>query len=102
MKQKTISIEKELIFTYDPKSDEFQRAFEGYKAIIDPTASIDDMLENVGYMIAKYGEDQYIEGVGRISVNQKCSEPDDWCGIDVDDDFDINGAVDYEISLYDC
>lgn len=100
--KKRIAIEKDLIFTYDPESDEFQRAYEGYKAIIDSTASIDDMLENVGYMVAKYGQDQYIEGVGRISVNQKCSEPDDWCGIDVEHEFDLNGMVDYEVSSWDC
>ena len=40
MKQKTVSIEKELVFTFDPESEEFKRAYEGYKAIIDPTATI--------------------------------------------------------------
>lgn len=102
MKQKTVSIEKDLIFTYDPESEEFKRAYEGYKAIIDSTATIDDMIDNIGYMVAKYGKDDYIEGVGRISVNHQCSEPDDWCGIDVDNDFDINGMVDYEVSSSDC
>lgn len=54
---------------YDEGSPEFQEALEGYRECINSDADAKDMVKAAVWHIAKYGNNNMIEGIGYVKYN---------------------------------
>lgn len=68
---KVVECTTELRFLYNPDSKEFIEAISAYREVIEPGASVNDMLSHVANYVLKFGDDRLIEGVGYLAVNDK-------------------------------
>lgn len=100
-----VTLETELVVEFDENSKDFKELFECYKkAICDSTH--EEFAENVCNMIARYGVDEFIEGVGNVRVNGEKQKDYFAKGgvkeidnpVNVIGEFDLNDKCDFEIS----
>ncbi len=99
-----VTVEAEIVVEFDETSEEFKALFEGYKESIDSTANYEDFSESIANMVARYGTDEFVEGVGYPKVNgQKHKtyipnfEEHD-CPVNIICEDDINGKIQFDVS----
>ena len=98
MKEIGFEVSTEINMKYDPNSEEFKDAYESYMECIDSKASVDDMLSHIAWYVTSYGAEGMIEGVGYVSVDgEKKGDPDNWCGVDIEDVFNINDTAEFDV-----
>ncbi|MDR1222449.1 MAG: hypothetical protein LBL07_06170 [Tannerella sp.] len=96
LRKVVFEVSTEIQLTYDRHSKEFKKAFESYREVIDRSASETDMLQYIAWYVACYGTESLIEGVGYISVEgKKKGDADNWCGVDIGDNFNINDKPEF-------
>lgn len=104
MKKFKVTVQKEIIVEFDENSQDFKDLFEGYKEIIDSDADYESLAESVANQVARYGIDDFIEGVGYVLKKGKkqhvfhegeYTQQEGY--INVITDTDINNVVEFEI-----
>ena len=100
-----ITLQTELTVVFDEKSTEFQELFENFNEYIFK-CDYEEFARHIAVMIAMYGGNEQMEGIGRVLLNGKkqknffTSEEYD-NPINVIADFNaLNDVVEFEI--YDC
>ncbi len=97
----TVTVEADIEVEFDENSAAFKEMFEGYKELIDPNADYETLTENIISLVARYGLDEFIEGVGYPKSNGEkhrtyiggVVEHD--CPINIICDTDINNRIDF-------
>ncbi len=97
-----VSIEAEIEVEFDETSEEFKELFDGYKESIDSDADYTSFAESVANMAARYGTDEFIEGVGYPRVNgekhktylPQFEEHD--CPVNLICEDDVNGKIQFD------
>ena len=97
-----VSLEADIIVEFDETSEEFKNLFEEYKASIDSSADYESFAENIASLAARYGTDEFVEGVGYPRINgrkqktygKEVVEHD--CPVNmICEDMDINGKIEF-------
>ena len=92
MEKVQVTVSFDFDFSYDPNSPEFQECFKSFNEMMWPNSSEKDILQYLAQrLIAEYGADDMIEGIGYVSCPrlQQDTERDPNSGIFVDDDTPI-------------
>lgn len=77
MKKTTqIQVSSTIELSYDEDSIEFQEALEGYREIMEPGATVENMLRHVAFYVARFGSIGMIEGVGYLHIQGTNFESD--------------------------
>lgn len=103
MKKFTVTVQQEITIDFEESNEDFLKVFNGYKAYIDPDADFESFAQNIALSVARYGKDDFIEGVGLLSY--RGNKPLDYSAskgsegvVNIDVDVDINGMVDYYVN----
>lgn len=100
MKQIDVEVSATISMKYDPESKEFKDSLESYRDTILNGASEEDMLQQIAQYIAVFGTENMIEGIGYVSVDgKKKGDPEDWCGVDIDNCFNFNDTPDFQTAI---
>ncbi len=100
MKQIDVEVSTTISMNYDPESEEFKNALKSYREAIEDGASEEDMLRQIAWYTTVFGTESMIEGVGYVSVDgEKKGDPEDWCGVDIVDCFNINDTPDFQTAI---
>lgn len=100
MKQIDIEVSATISMKYDPESEEFKAALESYRDAIEDGASEEDKLRQIAWYTTAFGTEHLIEGVGYVSVDgEKRGAPEDWCGVDIENSFNINDTPDFSTAI---
>jgi len=84
---RSIALEYFITVTYDEKSEQFQKALEGFREVVNSGADAEDMLKNIAVsLIRRRDYKNMIEGVGYVKHNGRCEDETLWCGVEVDTD----------------
>lgn len=105
MKKFTVTVEKEFTIEFDETSKEFQELWESYVQNFDKDAEYSDFVETIASHIARYGINEFIEGIGFVKDNGENQtlfhngkyEEQESC-VNVCVETDINDKVSFEIS----
>jgi 5'-deoxynucleotidase YfbR-like HD superfamily hydrolase len=100
-----VTVEAEIQVEFDETSEEFQALFQEYKESIDSTAEYMDFAESIANMAARYGTDEFVEGVGYPRVNgvkhktyhfkeNRVEEHD--CPVNLICEDDVNGKIQFD------
>ena len=100
-----VTLETTLTVEFDEESPEFKELFEQYTTSIE-NIDHEGFAENVCNHVARYGANDFIEGVGLVRVNGEkqvdyimYDEPREVdCPVNVKGDFDLNSKCDFEIT----
>jgi hypothetical protein len=96
----TATVRGKFKMSYDEESEEFKAALERYNENIWKEGNSKDMLTYIAYNVAQYGAEEFIDGVGFVTINERerhIPEGEDWCGVDVDIE-DIDDVLETEIN----
>lgn len=100
-----VTIEAEVVIEFDENSEEFKEIFDGYNSAICE-CDYEEFAGNIASIIARYGADEFIEGVGRLKINgnkqidyfsRKGIVPID-NPVNIIADTDLNDKIDFQIS----
>lgn len=100
-----VTLEKEITVEFDENSKEFIELWENYRAYFDHTADYESFSENIAHQVARYGVNEFIEGVGFLKHNGKNQNiffegkyEEQEGHVNVEVDTDINKMVDFDIT----
>lgn len=100
MKQIDVEVSTIISMNYDPESEEFKDSLKSYQDAIESSASEEDMLRQIAWYITAFGTENMIEGIGYVSVDgEKNGDPEDWCGVDIVNSFNINDTPDFQTAI---
>lgn len=100
----SVKVEQEIIVEFDEHSEDFKALWAGYKEHFDSDADFESFAESIASMIARYGTQEMIEGVGfvklngenqRIYHNGEYKEQNGIINIEVETD--LNRMVDFDV-----
>lgn len=98
-----VTVEAELTVEFDENSAEFQELYENYKKYIS-NSDYEEFASEICSHIARYGENELIEGIGYPKINgEKHIEyfakggPEEYDSpINIQGEFDLNGKVGFD------
>lgn len=100
MKQIDVEVSATISMKYNPESEEFKDSLKSYRDAIEDGASEEDMLRHIAWYITAFGTENMIEGIGYVSVDgEKKSDPEDWCGVDIENCLNINDTPDFQTAI---
>lgn len=105
MKKFKVTVEAEMVISFDENSEEFKELWDGYIESIDSDADHESFVQNIASIISRYGTQELIEGVGHVQLfgkNQKFFHEGEYKEqpgiVNVEVETDINNAVEFEVS----
>lgn len=105
MKRYKVTVEAEITVEFDENSEEFKQLWDNYHEFIDSDADYEELANSIASMVARYGVDSAIEGIGylkyegenqRAWVHGKYEEQPGYINVLVDTD--INKQVDFDVT----